>query len=151
VRRLLVKTSVVPSSPIFVTRWRRRQVPPKSRFLQEPHGVTSQKAPFFIVTTANTSIHPLMVLWNYLARYSGYILWSFLTSFDWWNSSLVSRLLWPVLRSLYLLSWSAISSWQTGGRCAMLDLSQTKDICHHFESILLINFEYFCVWCVAVS
>jgi hypothetical protein len=27
--------------------WRRRQVPPKRRFLQEPHGVTSQKTPFF--------------------------------------------------------------------------------------------------------
>jgi hypothetical protein len=26
---------------------RRRQVPPKRRFLQEPHGVTSQKTPFF--------------------------------------------------------------------------------------------------------
>jgi hypothetical protein len=29
--------------------WRRRQVPPKRRFLQEPHGVTTQKTPFFIV------------------------------------------------------------------------------------------------------
>jgi hypothetical protein len=28
--------------------WRRRQVPPKRRFLQEPHGVTTQKTPFFI-------------------------------------------------------------------------------------------------------
>jgi hypothetical protein len=27
--------------------WRRRQVPPKRRFLQEPHGVTTQKTPFF--------------------------------------------------------------------------------------------------------
>jgi hypothetical protein len=27
--------------------WRRRYVPPKRRFLQEPHGVTSQKRPFF--------------------------------------------------------------------------------------------------------
>jgi hypothetical protein len=25
---------------------RRRQVPPKRRFLQEPHGVTTQKTPF---------------------------------------------------------------------------------------------------------
>jgi hypothetical protein len=29
--------------------WRRRQVPPKRRFLQEPHGVTTQKTPFFII------------------------------------------------------------------------------------------------------
>jgi hypothetical protein len=28
--------------------WRRRQVPPRRRFLQEPHGVTSQKTTFFI-------------------------------------------------------------------------------------------------------
>jgi hypothetical protein len=27
--------------------WWRRQVPPKSQFLQEPYGVTSQKTPFF--------------------------------------------------------------------------------------------------------
>jgi hypothetical protein len=30
--------------------WRRRYVPPKRHFLQEPHGITSQKTPFFIVT-----------------------------------------------------------------------------------------------------
>jgi hypothetical protein len=30
--------------------WRRRQVPPKRRFLQEPHGVTTQKTPFFYFT-----------------------------------------------------------------------------------------------------
>jgi hypothetical protein len=29
--------------------WRRRQVHPKRRFLQEPHGVTTQKTPFFLV------------------------------------------------------------------------------------------------------
>jgi hypothetical protein len=32
-----------------------RQVPPKRRFLQEPHGVTTQKTPFFIVTVVKTS------------------------------------------------------------------------------------------------
>jgi hypothetical protein len=32
-----------------------RQVPPKRRFLQEPHGVTTQKTPFFIVTAVKTS------------------------------------------------------------------------------------------------
>jgi hypothetical protein len=35
--------------------WRRRQVPPKRRFLQEPHGVTTQKTPSFIVTAVKTS------------------------------------------------------------------------------------------------
>jgi hypothetical protein len=28
--------------------WRRRQLPPKRRFLQEPHSITTQKTPFFI-------------------------------------------------------------------------------------------------------
>jgi hypothetical protein len=35
--------------------WRRRQVTPKRRFLQEPHGVTYQKTPFFIATAVKTS------------------------------------------------------------------------------------------------
>jgi hypothetical protein len=30
------------------TKWRRHSVPTKHRFLQEPHGVTSQKTPLFI-------------------------------------------------------------------------------------------------------
>jgi hypothetical protein len=54
-RRLPVKISVVPSSPILVTLMKEAQVPPKRRFLQEAHGVTSQKTPFFIVTAVNTS------------------------------------------------------------------------------------------------
>jgi hypothetical protein len=29
----------------------RTDVPPKSQFLQEPHGVTSQKTPFFMLVT----------------------------------------------------------------------------------------------------
>jgi hypothetical protein len=35
--------------------WWRRYVPPKRRLLQEPHGLTSQKTPFFIVTAVKTS------------------------------------------------------------------------------------------------
>jgi hypothetical protein len=35
--------------------WRRRWVPPKRRFIQEPHGVASQKTPSFIVTAVKTS------------------------------------------------------------------------------------------------
>jgi hypothetical protein len=38
----LVTASVVPSSLILVT-----LIPPNRRFLQEPHGVTSQKTPFY--------------------------------------------------------------------------------------------------------
>jgi hypothetical protein len=45
----LVTTSVVPSSPILVTPMKEApRFPPKRRFLKEPHGVTSQKIPFFI-------------------------------------------------------------------------------------------------------
>jgi hypothetical protein len=39
-------TLAVNSNRFLTPWWRRRQVPPKSRFLQEPHGVTSQKTPF---------------------------------------------------------------------------------------------------------
>jgi hypothetical protein len=35
--------------------WWRHYVPPKSRFLQKPHGTTSQKTEFFIVTAMKTS------------------------------------------------------------------------------------------------
>jgi hypothetical protein len=35
--------------------FRRSLVPPKRLFIQEPHGVTSQKTPFFIVTAVKTS------------------------------------------------------------------------------------------------
>jgi hypothetical protein len=35
--------------------WWRRSVPTKRRFLQQHHGVTSQKTPFFIVTAVKTS------------------------------------------------------------------------------------------------
>jgi hypothetical protein len=40
---------------IGVTLMKEAPVPPKRRFLQEPHGVTSQKTPFFIVTAMKTS------------------------------------------------------------------------------------------------
>jgi hypothetical protein len=43
----LVTASVVPSSPILDTLMKERKVPPKLRFLQEPHGVTSQKTQFY--------------------------------------------------------------------------------------------------------
>jgi hypothetical protein len=36
---------------LVVTSNRRCQIPPKRRFLQEPHGVTSQKTPFFNVNS----------------------------------------------------------------------------------------------------
>jgi hypothetical protein len=55
VRRLLVTASVVPSSPI----------PLKCRFLQEPHDVTSQKTPFFIVTAVKTlNFTDLSLVWG---------------------------------------------------------------------------------------
>jgi hypothetical protein len=52
---LLVATCVGPSSPIIVSLMKEALGSPKRRFLQEPHGVTSQKTPFFIVTALKTS------------------------------------------------------------------------------------------------
>jgi hypothetical protein len=49
VRRLLVTAIVVPSSPILDTLMKEALSYTKCRFLQEPHGITSQKMPFFIV------------------------------------------------------------------------------------------------------
>jgi hypothetical protein len=40
---------------LFSSWWWRRYVPPKHRFLQEPHGVTSQKTGLLIVTAVKTS------------------------------------------------------------------------------------------------
>jgi hypothetical protein len=47
VRWLLVTASVVPSSPILVTLVKEALSSTETSFLQEPHGVTSQKTPFF--------------------------------------------------------------------------------------------------------
>jgi hypothetical protein len=47
---MLVTASVIPSSPILVILMKEGLSSSKRRFLQEPHGVTSQKTPFFIVT-----------------------------------------------------------------------------------------------------
>jgi hypothetical protein len=55
-RRLLVTANVVPSSPILVSMMMERYVPQKHRFLQEPHGITSQKTPFLIVTAVKPQI-----------------------------------------------------------------------------------------------
>jgi hypothetical protein len=51
---LLVTVSVVPSSQIVFTLMKEAP-PPKRLFLQEPHGNTSQKTVFFIVTAVKTS------------------------------------------------------------------------------------------------
>jgi hypothetical protein len=40
---------------LFLSFWWRRYVSPKRWFLQEPHCVTSQRTPFFIVTAVKTS------------------------------------------------------------------------------------------------
>jgi hypothetical protein len=46
--RTLTVTSVVPSSPILVTLMKEAPSSSETRFLKEPHGVLSQKTPFFI-------------------------------------------------------------------------------------------------------
>jgi hypothetical protein len=47
-RRLLVTANIVRSSPIFVTLMKEALSSSNRRFLQEPHGVTSQKTHFFL-------------------------------------------------------------------------------------------------------
>jgi hypothetical protein len=55
VRRLLVTASVVPSSQILVTLMKEALISSETRFLPEPHGITYQKTPFFIVAAVKTS------------------------------------------------------------------------------------------------
>jgi hypothetical protein len=50
--------------------WWRRQVSPKRRFLQEPHGVTSQMTAFFIVTAMQT---PNLTLLFHDCRFNLYL------------------------------------------------------------------------------
>jgi hypothetical protein len=54
-RRLLVAACVVSSSPNLVTLMKKAPGSSETSVLQEPHGITSQKTPFFIVTTVKTS------------------------------------------------------------------------------------------------
>jgi hypothetical protein len=55
VRRLLFIVSVVPTSSILVTLMKEALSSCETQFLQEPHGVTFQKTPFFIATAVKTS------------------------------------------------------------------------------------------------
>jgi hypothetical protein len=55
VRRLLVKLVLFLFQRFWSPWWRRLYDPPKRRSLLQPHSVTSQKTPFFIVTDVNTS------------------------------------------------------------------------------------------------
>jgi hypothetical protein len=53
--RTLLVTANVPSSPILVTLMMEVLSSSKRLFLQELHGVTSKKTPFFRVTAVKTS------------------------------------------------------------------------------------------------
>jgi hypothetical protein len=64
VRRLLVTASVVPSSPILVSLIKEALRSSETSFLQEPHGVTSQKSPFFIVIAVKPKI---LHEWKYIS------------------------------------------------------------------------------------
>jgi hypothetical protein len=55
VRHLLVTAGVVPSSPILVTLMKEALSSSETSVLTKPHGVTSQKTPFLIVTAVKTS------------------------------------------------------------------------------------------------
>jgi hypothetical protein len=62
VRRLLVTANV----PILVTLMMEAPRSSKSRFLQEPHGFTSQKTAFFILTAVRTSNLTKLVIFIYV-------------------------------------------------------------------------------------
>jgi hypothetical protein len=53
--RLLVTASVVPTSPILVSLMKEALSSSETSVLIKPHGITSQKMPFFIVTAVKTS------------------------------------------------------------------------------------------------
>jgi hypothetical protein len=55
VRRWLVTACVVPSSPILIALMTEEISSSETSVLTEPHGVTSQNTPFFIVTAVKTS------------------------------------------------------------------------------------------------
>jgi hypothetical protein len=55
VLQLLFTPNVVPSSPIPVTLMIEAIRSPKRRFLQDPHGRTSQKSAFLIITAVKIS------------------------------------------------------------------------------------------------
>jgi hypothetical protein len=54
-RVALVRTDVSEELSASIIRVTVNEVPPKRRDLLEPHGLTSQKTPFFIVTAVKTS------------------------------------------------------------------------------------------------
>jgi hypothetical protein len=62
VRLLLVTANIVHSSPILVPLMMEANTS-KRQFLQEPHGVTSQKTVFFIVTAVKTSNLKLKIVY----------------------------------------------------------------------------------------
>jgi hypothetical protein len=53
-----VATNVVPSSPTLVNLFMEALISSKSRFIQESHGVTSQKTVFFTHTHTHTHMMP---------------------------------------------------------------------------------------------
>jgi hypothetical protein len=67
--QLLVTAKVVPSSPILVTVMMEALRSSKTLFLQEPHGVTSQKMACFMVTAVKTSkLTTFLMFSRYLQR-----------------------------------------------------------------------------------
>jgi hypothetical protein len=91
--------------------------------------------------------NPSIVLWNYLARSSGHILWCLLTLFDWSNISLISWLLWPVACSLYLLAWSVISS---GRNWILMSLWNVRFKTKQGAPLIILRVSDWYVWSIFV-
>jgi hypothetical protein len=76
-------TTLVVTLAVFLSPWwRRRYFPPKRRFLQEPHGVTSQKTPFFmwgkcflvlsLYEYSSTCLHCTVLNWRHRVNVPGF-------------------------------------------------------------------------------
>jgi hypothetical protein len=59
-RASVASCGYVPGSPILVTLMKETLSSSETRFLQEPHGVTSQKTAFYVMTCVNDGYQPLI-------------------------------------------------------------------------------------------
>jgi hypothetical protein len=91
--------------------WWRCQVPPKRRFLQEPHDITSQKMAFFIVTTVKTSNLTCFIFQNSIFMQSSHRmldLWLTFSSYPFSFICIVGMTIMGQIRWVESTTWSCI-------------------------------------------
>jgi hypothetical protein len=134
----LLETANVPSSP-FLSPWRWRwYVPPKHRFLQEPHGVTSKKMASFIIAAVKTSNIPyfnkyeckmtvdscLILVNNTLQALSYHVTALQVSTACCWYSHILAT---PLRQALQVIVWrECLSSWGTGRHSPNLSRNPTS-------------------------